>query len=241
MNDSREPFSTEMLNALVDGEVSAAERARLLARLQSDPEARARLCDLRDTKELVQSAYPELPPAPPAVRRHPWRWATAAVLAVAVVTGGVMSLHQQAPPAPRMVMLDPTGAGARPAVAADEALRIVFHVVDPDPQNTGTVLREVESLLELHRQQAKPLRVEIVAHGEGLALLRAGLTRHREHIARLARQHPNLTFVACHNTVNRLRVEDGVEVTLVPEARVTESGVAHLVRRQREGWAYIQV
>ena len=35
--------------------------------------------------------------------------------------------------------------------------------------------------------------------------------------------------------------EQGIEVTRVPEAEVTRSGVSREVRLQREGWAYIRV
>ncbi len=57
----------------------------------------------------------------------------------------------------------------------------------------------------------------------------------------LASNYDNLAFVACQNTINRLRVEKGLEVTLVPEAEVIDSGVSHVVKRQMEGWSYIRV
>lgn len=238
MSGRDEGISTELLNALADGELTGAEREGLLARLGGDPEARARLCAIREAKARVAEAYPPLPEAAPRPRRRPaWPLAAAAVLlaaALAAVLG---------PGAPdrRMVLLDPLGVGERPAAVSDATLRIVFHVVDPSHTKAGELLEEVEGLLARHRDAGLPLRVEVVAHGEGLALLRAGLSRHRERIAALAGAYPNLTFVACHNTVTRLQVEEGIAVTLIPEAEVTRSGVAHVVRRQQEGWAYIQV
>jgi hypothetical protein len=234
-----EGISTELLNALADGELTGAERERLLARLGGDPAARARLCAVREAKARVAEAYPPLPEAAARRRRRPaWPLAAAAAVLLAVALAGVLG-----PGAPerRMVLLDPLGVGARPAAVSDSPLRIVFHVVDPSQTKAGELLEEVEGLLDRHRDEGLPLRVEVVAHGEGLALLRAGLSRHRERIATLAGTYPNLTFVACHNTVTRLQVEEGIAVTLIPEAEVTRSGVAHVVRRQQEGWAYIQV
>jgi len=36
-------------------------------------------------------------------------------------------------------------------------------------------------------------------------------------------------------------VERGIEVKLIPDAEVIDSGVSHVVKRQREGWSYIRV
>jgi len=47
--------------------------------------------------------------------------------------------------------------------------------------------------------------------------------------------------VACANTVHRVEVKEGTEVVLLPNAELTESGVAHVVQRQKEGWAYIRI
>jgi intracellular sulfur oxidation DsrE/DsrF family protein len=41
--------------------------------------------------------------------------------------------------------------------------------------------------------------------------------------------------------MDRLRVEQGIEVRLIPDAEVIDSGVDHVVTRQKEGWSYIRV
>jgi intracellular sulfur oxidation DsrE/DsrF family protein len=81
----------------------------------------------------------------------------------------------------------------------------------------------------------------VVGHSEGLGLLRERLSQHKDRIRQLAGQYANLTFVACQNTINRLKVERGIEVKLVPDAEVIDSGVSHVVKRQKEGWSYIRV
>jgi intracellular sulfur oxidation DsrE/DsrF family protein len=48
-------------------------------------------------------------------------------------------------------------------------------------------------------------------------------------------------FVACQNTIDRLKREQGVIAQLLPEAVVIDSAVAQIMRRQQQGWAYIQV
>jgi intracellular sulfur oxidation DsrE/DsrF family protein len=96
-------------------------------------------------------------------------------------------------------------------------------------------------MLAAYQSDGRPLRVEIVGHSEGLGLLRDRLSQHKERIHRLSREYSNLTFVACQNTIDRLRVEQGIEVKLIPDAEVIDSGVSHVVKRQKQGWSYIRV
>lgn len=236
-------LSDESLNAIVDGEYPMHEQAELMAVVQAHASHSNRLCALRSLKVMVQNAYMEVPAAPGRSRRRRragfMGMAASLVLGLATVLG--VGLYGDARQAERFVVLDADGRGQRPALAEDEETRIVFHLLDGDMDVAGELLDEVETLLADYRHRNMPLRIEVVAHSDGLALLRQRLSRHQKRIASLAEDYPNLAFVACRNTVRRLRVEKGLEVTLVPEARETESGVTHVVKRQQEGWAYIKV
>lgn len=237
-------LSDESLNAIVDGEYPMHEQAELMAVVQADASHSNRVCALRSLKVMVQNAYAEVP-APVGRGRRRRRAglmgvAASLALGLAAVLGVGLS-SDGGRQAERFVVLDADGRGQRPAVAADEEMRIVFHLLDGDMDAAGELLDEVETLLADYRQRNAALRIEVVAHSDGLALLRRRLSSHQERVASLARTFPNLTFVACSNTVRRLRVEKGLEVTLVPEARQTASGVTHVVKRQQQGWAYIKV
>jgi intracellular sulfur oxidation DsrE/DsrF family protein len=236
------------LNAFIDGELSADQQAELLEAMRDDPELARQLCELGQLKAQLRLAYAH-PPQPRqrvvAKVKASW-WAVAAstaLLAVGLVSGWV--LHAKAPEwraeASRFVVLDPDGRGQRPAVASEEETRIVFHLTNPNQTVAGELLDEVEGMLKAYRADNRPLRVEIVSHSEGLDLLRERLSQHKERIHQLAGQYENLTFVACKNTMDRLRVEKGIEVSLIPDAEVIDSGVNHVVKRQKEGWSYIRV
>jgi intracellular sulfur oxidation DsrE/DsrF family protein len=49
-----------------------------------------------------------------------------------------------------------------------------------------------------------------------------------------------LAFVACGNAIARYR-SAGLDVTLVPEARVERTAVEHIVDRVRQGWTYLKI
>ena len=237
----------ETLNALLDRQFSPDEQAGKMSEVRNDAEAAAELCRLRDLKESVRVAYAEVPqPESRSTGKPSGRLPLAAAAAVLLLLGTALLLQHGLTPTmwsemERFALLDPQGRGQRAAAATDGGMRVVFHVQNVDTAGAGELLDEVEGLLRELRGRQQPLRVEVVAHGEGLALLRARLTDQRERIGRMAREYPELTFVACRNTIERLKVEQGIEVVLVPEARSTASGVAHVVQRQSEGWVYIQV
>jgi intracellular sulfur oxidation DsrE/DsrF family protein len=244
--DNENQYSDEFLNALVDGEFPPAERAELLQHLHDHSEATKTYCQLRSIKEMVQAAY-----AHPdehfkkEVTAKPHRWMLIGIAASLAVISLVVGLFFLQPfdslALERFALIDRDGRGSHAALAQDNEVRIVFHVVNSSQTNGGELLNEVENVLKDYRSRNQKLRVEVVAHSKGLDLLRKKLSQNQDRIKQLADNYPNLTFVACRNTVNRIAVSEGIEVLLLPEAELTESGVAHVVQRQREGWIYIQV
>lgn len=246
MTGPRTPISEDMLQAWVDGEFSTQDSADLLLTLQQDPDLMKRACDTRMLKELVKLAYRDPPSPPTAVSRavrngRMWRWAASAVMLLVIGTLAGWNLKPPEVLPSRFALLDPHGLGHRAAAAEDAATRIVFHLTNPDMTVAGELLDEIESMMQAYERSGAALRVEVVAHGDGLALLRERLSRYGDRIEAMAMRYPELTFVACRNTIDRLRVEQGVHVTLLPHATVSESGVDRVVRRQREGWIYIRV
>lgn len=236
------------LNAYIDGELSPDQQAELLESMRNDPELARQACELGQLKAQLRLAYAD-PPRPQKTRvekvKRSWQAIAAGfvLLALGLVSGWV--LHANAPglgiEGQRFVVLDPEGRGRTPAVASDDETRIVFHLTNPDQTVAGELLDDVEAMLTAYQADGRPLRVEVVSHSEGLDLLRERLSRHKQRIRDLAGQFSNLTFVACQNTINRLKLARGIEVKLVPDAEVIDSGVSHVVKRQKEGWSYIRV
>jgi len=234
------------LNAYVDGELSPEQQAELLESMRSDPELARQACELIQLKTQLRLAYMN-PPKPQkrtaSKANTSWHSIAAGVALLTVGAIGGWLLHSNAQEwrnqSERVVLLDPDGRGQAAAVA--EETRIVFHLTNSDQTVAGELLDEVEKMLAAYRSEGRPLRVEVVSQSEGLDLLREQLSQHKERIHSLAERYSNLTFVACKNTINRLKVEHGIEIQLIPDAEVIDSGVTHVVKRQREGWSYIRV
>ncbi len=232
------------INAYVDGELTPGERLEVLAALQENPDFAHEACELANLKSQLQLAYASPPdPSPKAKRRRPTGLLAiaAGLLALAIgLTGGWFAGSSDIRP-DRLVLLDPLGRGQAPATTESDATRIVFHLTTSDRLATSELLDDIEAMLQVHRDNGKALRVEVVSHGDGLDFLRTSLSGHKVRIHQLAESYSNLTFVACKNTIDRVEVEDGIEINVLPDAQIIESGVNHVVRRQKEGWAYIRV
>jgi intracellular sulfur oxidation DsrE/DsrF family protein len=129
--------------------------------------------------------------------------------------------------------------GEQPA-AAGEPPKVLIHLNDGVVEHQRQALNDVEELLKHYRARRQPARVEIVINGQGLNLVRADVTPFAERIDRMQKEYDNLSFVACQNTIDRLKRDQGITARLLPGVVVIDSGVAQLMRRQHQGWAYIQ-
>lgn len=128
-----------------------------------------------------------------------------------------------------------------PAPADGDAVKVLIHVSAARAARSSETLDEIENLVRHYRTRHQSARIEVVMNGEGLDLVRTDVTRYAERIRRMQREYDNLTFAACQNTILRLKREQGVTAHLLPGVTVIDSGVAQIMRRQQQGWAYIQV
>lgn len=232
------------LNAYIDGELSDEERMEMLASMRANPELAREACELNNLKSQLQLAYSD----PPGLgncnieqRRSPWTALAASLVMLAAGLLGGWVLGTNPATQDRFVMLDTEGRGQAPASADSPETRIVVHLTNSDQLVIGELLDDVEHMLRAYQRDGQPLRVEIVSNGDGLDFLRSRLTHYRDRIHALSETYDNLTFVACKNTIDRVEVSQGIEVNIVPEAEITESGVNRVVTRQKQGWSYIRV
>jgi intracellular sulfur oxidation DsrE/DsrF family protein len=108
---------------------------------------------------------------------------------------------------------------------------VVVHLDEADTDKQQAVLRNVGNLLD---EMGPDLRVELVAHGPGISVCLTDSPHAATVTALIGR---SVTVAACGNTMRMKHIEadrlaDGV-VTVA-------SGLAELVRKQQDGWAYVR-
>jgi len=231
---SSDQVSREMQNAFVDGQLDAVEWTAMLERIGHDAELRQDICELRATKDMLRSAYAGAKPRRrgSGAAGH-WRvWGLAAMLMASVAAGWLGHALRDAGTGTAGV----SGAAVLRSVDAD---RILVHVSSGQRESLQTALDEVEDLLRGARSTGRTVEVEIVANSTGLDLLRVSASPYLGRVAALRREFPNLRFVACHQTIERLR-EHGVAVELLPGVQVAPSALDQVVKRLQGGWVYIR-
>lgn len=126
------------------------------------------------------------------------------------------------------------GQSAAPAPTAQKAdrYRVVIQVSDADPAKWNLAVNNARNVqTDLGAQNVD---VEIVAYGPGLGMLKGD----SKVAARLAEAlDNNIGLMACENTMRNTKV---TKADMYSGIRYVDAGVVHIMKRQREGWAYIR-
>ena len=117
-------------------------------------------------------------------------------------------------------------------VFTQEKHKVVFQVSDNDPAKWNLALNNARNVqADLGRGN---VQVEIVAYGPGLAMLKMDSPI----AARLAQAlDGNVGLLACENTMQNTKV---ARDDMYGGIAYVQAGVTHIMKRQREGWAYIR-
>jgi len=230
-------ISDEILGAYIDNELDAAERAEIQERLTADSALRARACELWQLKQMVRGAYP-LPRQqgdktgrggkPPGAAGWPHALAAALLVVVGTASGwlGNNKFESERQMASQIDAIRSQGG------------RVVVHLFSDEPARMEAALKLADQLASEHDEAGRPFRVEFIANGPGLHLLRTGGSPYAAQIEEL-RHHENLRLVACRQAIARLQ-ERGLEVNLLPGVEEAVSAESELATRLTQGWRYVQ-
>jgi intracellular sulfur oxidation DsrE/DsrF family protein len=119
------------------------------------------------------------------------------------------------------------------ASAAEKRHSVLFELTSDDSHDWTAALNNIENLRKAFGPEHT--QIELVVHGEGLPMLVAGSNPVQERITGLI--GGGVVFAACQNTMKRQNV---TAAQLIPGVVTVDSGVAEVVRKQEQGWAYIR-
>ncbi len=124
-----------------------------------------------------------------------------------------------------------TGAARAQGTPGTAKERVVIQVSTPDPKLWNQALNYIENLRELYG--ADKVEVELVALGLGLGVLKLDSTQGPRVADGLKL---GVHFSACETTMRRQKL---TRDDMLPHIGFVPAGLGQIVRRQREGWAYI--
>jgi hypothetical protein len=240
------PVTNETLHAFVDGELDVAESELLIARMREDAELTQRVCALRSLKSMVRLAYAEPPvaagraPCAAPRRQLMQRCAFGCLLLFAGLSGG-WALRGLGSQAVATVPVAFSGGFQTVSLAREaDPNRVMLHLDSAAPEKMRAVLDKAEHLLDEAERQGRAMQLEVIANSRGIQLLRAGHSPHAERMARMKQRHANLHWVACGQSIARLRT-DGEKVTLLPAIQTAPTAISEIVTRLQQGWTYVRV
>lgn len=114
---------------------------------------------------------------------------------------------------------------------ADGLAGVVVHLDESGDAKHQAVLRNVANLLD---DLGEGTKVELVAHGAGIGLCLADSPQAEAVQGLIGRA---VAVVACENT---LRSQGIAPERLASGVLTVPAGIGELVRKQRQGWAYVR-
>lgn len=233
-----ENFSDELLNAYVDDELAGEERQRVEQAMARDAALRQRIQSLANVKRLTRAAYIDERPAR-GPYRLPRRWSAASLAASVAafalgvtLTWGWFAAGGMGPPDPSSI-----------AAPESSGPRVMFHVSRDNPERLRDVLDEAQALLAMTRDQGRMATVRIIATDDGIALFKQGAAPLAGQIQALQNEYgTHLILSACSVGFEQLkRRQADAGLKLIPQMQFVDLGMLELMRRQKQGWAYIHL
>lgn len=114
-----------------------------------------------------------------------------------------------------------------------EKERVVFQVSDNDPGKWNLALNNAANVQEA-AGGADKVDVEIVVYGPGIGMLKSDSPTAKR-VSGAAKN--NVQIVACENTMGKMKL---TKADMNPSIGYVPGGVIELMKRQKEGWAYVR-
>ncbi len=110
--------------------------------------------------------------------------------------------------------------------------RLVMQVSDNDSGKWNLALNNAKNLQQAYG--ADKIDIEIVTYGPGVNMLKLDSTAaNRIDEAK----HAGVTIVACQNTMKNMKL---TEADMLPNTSYVPAGVVEIIKKQRDGYAYIR-
>ncbi len=109
--------------------------------------------------------------------------------------------------------------------------QVVIQLSSADYSVHKAMLDQISNLIN----DLDDLKVEVVIHGEAYPFL---LENSYFNLHVLDLQNKAVKFLICENTMDTNHL---IQKDFIPEVEKVSSGVAHIVKRQAAGWAYLKV
>jgi hypothetical protein len=128
---------------------------------------------------------------------------------------------------------------AAPA-GAMEKHKLALQISDASPEKMNAVLNVAANVSKYYSDKGDEVEIEIVAFNAGLNMLRADKSPVLERLKSFKQGMPNVSFMACQNTLDSMTRHEGKEPPLVDNATRVPAGVVTLIELGEKGWTIVR-
>lgn len=127
-----------------------------------------------------------------------------------------------------------------PPLRAAEPHRLALQISDDDPAKMRAVLDVAANVSRHYSARGEEVEIVVVAFNGGVDMLLADRSPVKERMVSFVKSMPNVSFVACGNTLTTLAAKEGKPPPLMPGVSVVEVGVAALLDLAEKNWTIVR-
>jgi len=131
------------------------------------------------------------------------------------------------------------GPRATPIASQTHEHRVVILIDSDDEKVMGHAISYSMNLARSYAQKNEKVKIEVVANGSGIKLLRADTSPLEQPLAFLRQAIPDIVLTMCDSSRRIAEQKEGRAITLVAGARLVPFGIGRVVELQEAGWSYI--
>ena len=129
--------------------------------------------------------------------------------------------------------------GTGRAVEATGLHRVVILIDSDDEKIMGHAISYSMNITRAYAARRQSVKIEIVANGSGIRLLRADTSPLQQPLAMLRQTLPDITLSMCDSSRQIAEQREGHAIDLIQGARLVPFGIGRVVELQEAGWSYI--
>jgi len=123
---------------------------------------------------------------------------------------------------------------------AEAKHRLALQISDNDPAKMNAVLNVAANVSKYYSDKGEEVDIQIVAFNAGLHMLRDDTSPVKPRLNSFKQGMPNVSFMACENTLAAMTKTEGKEPPLVDNATRVPAGVVTLMELGEKGWTIVR-
>jgi intracellular sulfur oxidation DsrE/DsrF family protein len=123
---------------------------------------------------------------------------------------------------------------------AGEPHKLALQISDNTPEKMNAVLNVAANVSKYYSDKGQEVEIQIVAFNAGLHMLRDDTSSVKPRLKSFKQSMPNVSFIACDNTLHSMTRNEGKEPPLVENVEHVEAGVVRLIELAEKGWTIVR-